>query len=400
MKVVQINAVCGTGSTGRICRELNDALLAQGHQGVVLYGNGTSDYPHGVKVSSRPEVKIHGLLSRLLGKNAAYSPLATFRILRFLRKWKPDVVHLHNLHGNFVNLKPLLHYLAKRDIPTVLTLHDCWFFTGKCTHYTAQGCDRWQTGCRDCPRLRGDIPSWFFDRTGEMWREKRDLFNAIPRLGVIGVSDWITCEARKSFLKDAAILERIYNGIDLDMFYPREKRDREALFTVLCVAAGWTEDSSKTKDLIDLAERLGDSARILLVGNVPFGDKLPGNITCLGYVSAPEELAQLYSNADVYVHLSREDTFGKVIAEALVCGTPAVVYDATACPEVLGEGCGYAVQPGDVAGIAAAIEKLRKQDREPLRKTCAASAAARFEKEKLLADTLGLYERLLEKESL
>ena len=161
---MQINAVCDTGSTGRICRELNDAVLQAEHKGIVLYGNGSSVYDCAQKISNQYCVKLHSLLSRLLGKNAAYSPVSTKRIINILKAYEPDIVHLHNLHGNYVNLNPLLQYLAKEDIPTVVTLHDCWFYTGKCTHYTTMGCNKWQTGCHDCPKLKGDIPSWFFDR--------------------------------------------------------------------------------------------------------------------------------------------------------------------------------------------------------------------------------------------
>ena len=403
MKVVQINAVCGRGSTGRICRELNDAVVRQGNEGMILYGNGSSKYEFAHKVSGKYGVKMHGLLSRLLGKNAAYSPLATKQILDLLRSNRPDVVHLHNLHGNYVNLKPLLRYLAEKDIPTVVTLHDCWFFTGKCTHYTAAGCDRWQTGCHHCPKLKGDIPSWFVDRTGEMWREKKALFAAIPRLAVIGVSDWITNEAKKSFLKDASILQRIYNWIDLSVFYPRGKEAAEQFgisenkFSILCIGAGWNENSPKTKDLLMLAKLLPEDYEIILAGSVPFADRLPCSIKTVGYISSTEVLAKLYSACDVYVHLSREDTFGKVIAEALACGTPAVVYDSTACPEIVGEGCGYAVPAGDVEAVCNAIARIRKQSKAAFIKGCREYAAANFSKEKLVEDTLELYRRLIGK---
>lgn len=403
MKVVQINAVCDVGSTGRICRELNDALLQQGYEGVVLYGNGNSSYEFARRVSGKYEVKIHGLLSRIFGKNAAYSPLSTRKIIRILEDYRPDVVHLHNLHGNYVNLKPLLRYLAEKDIPTTLTLHDCWFYTGKCTHYTAIGCNRWQTGCHHCPKRKGDIPSWFFDRTAEMWKEKHKLFSAIPRLAVIGVSDWITNEAEKSFLKDAQILQRIYNWIDLSVFYPRGKETgtqfgiSEDKFSILCISAGWNENSPKTKDLSVLAELLPEDCEIILAGAVPFADKLPSNIKAVGYLSSTEELAKLYSACDVYVHLSREDTFGKVIAEALACGTPAVVYDSTACPEIVGEGCGYTVPVGDVSSVWKAIEQIRQHPKGTFAKVCSEYAAVNFSKETLVEDTLELYSRLIAK---
>lgn len=403
MKIVQINAVCDTGSTGRICRELNDSLMQQGHEGIVLYGNGRSEYPVARKVAGQLGVKAHGLLSRLLGKNAAYSPFATNRIIRIIRSFRPDVVHLHNLHGNFVSLKPLLRYLAGNDIPTVITLHDCWFYTGKCTHYTAVGCYRWQTGCHDCPKLRADIPSFWFDRTGEMWEEKKKLFGAIPRLAVVGVSDWITNEARKSFLNDAKILRRIYNWIDLDVFYPRGKETREAFgiqedkFAILCIGAGWSENAPKTRDLLALAGKLGDDCQIILAGAVHFADKLPDNVICVGYISDTDRLAKLYSACDVYVHLSREDTFGKVIAEALACGTPAVVYNSTACPEIVGEGCGFAVETGDVDAVLGAIETVKNLGKDRFQISCTEAAGKNFSKNILIEETFALYSELSEK---
>lgn len=397
MKIVQINAVCDTGSTGRICRELNDSLMQQGHEGIVLYGNGRSEYPCARKVAGQLGVKAHGLLSRLLGKNAAYSPFATNRIIRTIRSFRPDVVHLHNLHGNFVSLKPLLRYLARNDISTVITLHDCWFYTGKCTHYTAVGCYRWQTGCHDCPKLRADIPSFWFDRTGEMWKEKQKLFAAIPRLAVVGVSDWITEEASKSFLKDAKILRRIYNWIDLDVFYPRGKEAREAFgipedkFAILCIGAGWSENAPKTRDLLALAGKLGDDCQIILAGAVPFADKLPDNVICVGYISDTDRLAQLYSACDVYVHLSREDTFGKVIAEALACGTPAVVYNSTACPEIVGEGCGFAVETGNVDAVLGAIETIRNWQDADTAANCVHWTKNNYDRKKCIDDTMKIY---------
>lgn len=401
MRVLQINAVCGGGSTGRTCRELNDALVELGHDGLILYGNGSSDYEYARKLSSSCGVKLHGALSRLLGKNAAYSPFATGKALRIIREYKPDVVHLGNLHGNYINLRPLLNYLAKQDIPTVVTLHDCWVFTGKCTHYTEAGCNRWQTGCHDCPKLKGDIPSLFFDRTPQMWKEKGKLFRAIPRLAVTGVSDWITEEGRKApCFANAKIIRRIYNWIDLSVFYPRESDFRqqhgipEDSFVILCVSAGWFKDSCKTKDLIELAQKVGKAVQIVVAGSVSFAEELPENIKCIGYIHSTQELAELYSAADVYVHLSREDTFGKVIAEALSCGTPAVVYQATACPELVADGCGYVVETGDVDALAAAIGKIREDRKMTYSRACTEAVHRRFNKDTLVQDTIRLYEEL------
>lgn len=401
MKVLQINAVCGGGSTGRTCRELNDALVELGHDGLILYGNGSSDYEYARKLSSSCGVKLHGVLSRLLGKNAAYSPFATEKAISIIKEYRPDVVHLRNLHGNYISIAPLLRYLAKEDIPTVVTLHDCWVFTGKCTHYTEVGCNRWQTGCHDCPKLKGDIPSLFFDRTPQMWKEKGELFRAIPRLAVTGVSDWITEEGRKApCFANAKIIQRIYNWIDLSVFYPRESKFRqqhgipEDSFVILCVSAGWSKNSWRTKNLIELSRKIGKGIQIVVAGSVSFAEELPENIKCIGYIHSTQELAELYSAADVYVHLSREDTFGKVIAEAMACGTPAVVYQATACPEIVADGCGYAVKTGDMDALATAVEKVRENGKAAYSRVCTQTVHQRFNKDTLIQDTIRLYEEL------
>ena len=401
MKIVQINAVCDSGSTGRTCKELNEALLQAGHHGLILYGNGSSQYPYGRKIEGDMGIKVHALLSRLLGKNAAYSPMATRKAIKIIKVYKPDVVHLRNLHGNYINLKQLLKYLAKHHIATVISLHDCWIFTGKCTHYTQTGCNRWQTGCHNCPSLKKDIPSFFFDRTREMWKEKNNLLREIPRLAVIGVSDWITEEGRKSpFFANAKEITRIYNWIDLDTFYLRQDITAakysipEGKYTVLCVGAGWNPQADRTRDLLRLAENLGKDYQILLAGNITQEMELPENITQVGYISSAEELAKLYSAVDVYVHLSREDTFGKVIAEAMACGTPAVVYNATACPELVDEGCGYVVKTGDVQAMAKAIEKIVQQGKNTYREQCIQNVHRRFAKDALIQETLELYRML------
>lgn len=400
MKVLQINAVCGKGSTGRICCELSDWLIANGHESKILFGNGMSDYPYAKKIAGKTGVKIHGLLSRIIGKQAAFSPFSTAKAIKEIKHFQPSIVHLHNLHGNYINLKKLLRYLAQNDIPTVITLHDCWFFTGKCTHYTTKQCKKWQDGCRDCSQLKKDIPSWFFDRTKKMWREKKELFEAVPRLGVIGVSDWITDEAKKSSLKNAKIVERIYNWIDLKVFYPRQEDVRKKYwlpkdkFLIFCIGAGWSVNSSKYYDLLALSDKLDTDTQIVLAGEISKNIKLPKNITSIGYINSTDELAKLYSQADVYVHLSKEDTFGKVIAEAMACGTPAIVYDVTACPELIGEGCGHVVEVGDIDGIKQAIDKVKSVGKEKYSKACIEFVRKHFEKEELIRETLKIYERL------
>lgn len=394
MKVVQINAVYGGGSTGRTTKELSETLTQDGIENLIISTSDSSCENH-VKVGSGFENKLHALFARIFGYDSHYSCLSTKKIIKTLAKYQPDVVHLRNLHANYVNLKKLLKYLAKNDIATVITLHDCWFFTGKCTHYTAEGCYKWQTGCNNCSKLKSDIPSLYFDRTNKLYNEKKNGFLSIPRLAVVGVSDWITNEAKKSFLKDAKIVKRIYNWIDLDVFYPRAVEKVGDKFTILCIGAGWREKSSKLKDLIKLACLLPKDMEIWLAGSVSEGLELPSNVKKLGYISSTDELAKLYSKVDVYVHLSKEDTFGKVIAEALACGTPSIVYNSTACPEVIGNGCGYVLESGHVENIVDKLNEIKNNKKESYSKNCVEFTKQNFEKKKLINENIEVYNELL-----
>lgn len=400
MKVLQINAVYGSGSTGRTVKELDEYLTLEGCTSLVATPSACKK-DNVYVISNTVDRKLHAICSRVTGKQAVYSNFQTNKLLKWIRSEKPDVVHLRNLHANYINVNKLLRFLGEEDIPTVITLHDCWFFTGKCTHYTSAKCDKWQTGCGNCPQLKKDIPSWFFDRTAKMWKDKKELFSAIPRLAVVGVSNWITNEGKKSFLGNAKIIKRIYNWIDLDVFYPRTDNVfakygvLEDKFTVLCIGAGWKDGTPRFEDLLALSNRLPKGMQIVLVGNVETEKQLPSNVTAIGYVNSVDELAKLYSQANVYVHLSREDTFGKVIAEAMACGTPAIVYHSTACPELIGENCGYVVETGNLDAVVDALLKVEKDGKAKYSNYCIEFVKENFEKEKLLSETLQLYQSLV-----
>ena len=212
MKILQINAVNAIASTGRNARELGDFLLSQGHDSVIAYSKGPSlDKNREFIIGNNIDEKLHGLLSRISGMQGYFSRGATKKLLSFMDEYSPDVVVLNNLHANYINLPLLLGYLAKKDIATVAVLHDCWFYTGKCCHYTAKGCYKWKESCGACPQLKKYNKSWFFDRTEKMLADKKKLFGAIPRLAVVGVSDWITEEARKApVFTNAKIFKRIW----------------------------------------------------------------------------------------------------------------------------------------------------------------------------------------------
>ncbi len=400
MRVYIINAVYGILSTGRTYRELHDNLVANGHECEVFYGEHPTDAPDTHYMGSTLSHKAHALRSRITGKSGFYSTHATKKLLRYMDEKRPDVVHLGNLHGNYVNIPMLLSYLAKKQIATVVTLHDCYFFTGGCTHYTLNKCNKWQTLCKTCPYYKAH-GSWLFDRTALLHQYKIDGFHQIPRLGVIGVSDWITDEARKSAVfKDAYRFQRVYNWVDLSVFKPvaSDVRKRHGIpddrYIVLGVASSWGAGKGLS-DFIELARQLGDGYRVVLVGKMPEDAVLPDNLISVPPTNNTAELAEYDSAADVFVQLSKEETFGKVVAEALACGTPAVVFDSTASPELVKDGCGIALPTtADMGAFAEAIGSICRDTQTDYRARCRDRAERSFNKETNCGEIEALYQAL------
>lgn len=399
MKVLQINAVNGIKSTGRTTLEMAEYLEDNGHEPYIAYSEGHS-FKNGFKVGTKLEKKRHAFSSRLFGKQAYFSKSGTKDLLNYIEEIKPDIVTLGNLHANYINLNMLLDFLAKKDIATVITLHDCWFYTAKCTHYTIDSCYKWKTGCYSCPRLKKDNPSWFLDKTPQMYADKKERFQKIHRLAVIGVSDWITKEAKQSYLNKAMYIDRIYNGIDQEIFKPIINSDLkrnlgiEEKFIILGVASAWTKN--KGLDMfIDLAKRVNDDINIILIGNINENIKLPTNIIHIKETHNSNELAEYYGMADVFLNLSSEESFGKVTAESLSCGTPAIVLNATANPELIGPGCGYIVKQNDIDSLISCISNVRINKKEYYSKSCIKYATLNFNKEVQYKKYLDLFERLI-----
>lgn len=400
MKVLQINAVNKVASTGRTAFEMSEFLRKHGHSCVTVYSKGVSVSPENEYIiGSNLDIKVHGLLSRISGQQGYFSRGATVKLLRFMDEYKPDVVLLRNLHGNYINLPMLLKYLAKKDIATVAVLHDCWFYTGKCCHYTVQGCYKWQKSCGKCPQLKKYNKSWLFDRTGKMLADKKRLFGDIPRLAVVGVSDWLTQEAKKApVFEGAKVFQRIYNWIDTETFSPkdtaetREKLGLTGKKVILAVASGW----SKVKGLdtvLEISKRLKKDEKLLLVGNVN-GIELNDNVTYIPATNSLEELVKYYSLADVFVQPSLEETFGKVSAEALSCGTPVVCFNSTANPELVGEGCGASVSIGDIDSMCKEINTILDNGKAQYENRCRSFAKENFDMENNLHQYLKMFDCL------
>lgn len=401
-RVLQINAVYGVGSTGRFCLEMEAGL---DHLGIECYTAYSSQGPfkpiNGYLIGRQIDHKIHALLSRICGLQGYFSRKATIELIEYAKKLKPDVVHIHNLHANYINIEGLLSYLAISNIPTVLTLHDCWFYTGKCTHYTADDCYRWKDSCGSCPRLHKDNTSWFFDRTSQMLSDKNRWFAQIPRLAVIGVSDWITGQARQSILRGANEICRIYNWIDSEKFCPVDSnlkvRQKYGIkpdsFLMLSVATAWSNSKGLDK-FLKLSSVLKHDESLLLVGNLPRNINLPDNIIHINATHDIEELNAIYSAADLFLNFSIEESFGMVTAESLSAGTPAIVMNSTASPELIGAQCGYIADHMQFEDIINKISLVKMHGKMHFSAHCRNFAIDHFNKSRLVSAYRDIYLKL------
>ncbi len=396
MKILQINAVYRNLSTGVNVYEMNRAFRAQGHHCIAAFAAGAvKDPAEEYKIGTTSGQKMHALLSRITGLQGYFSRFSTKKLLQFMDKFQPDVVVLNNLHANYIHLPMLMKYLAKKDIPTVAVLHDCWFYTGKCCYYTAEGCEKWKTCCGKCPAKKLYNKSWFFDFSCKMHKDRIKLFGAIPRLGVVAVSDWLLDQAKQSpVFANAKEIMRIHNWIDHTQFVPvnatplREKMGLTDKKVILAVAAAW-ETRKGLDTLVWMAEQLLPEEQLIVIGRAD--RKMPDNVMHISRTDSREELIEYYAMADVFVQPSLEETFGKVTVEALSCGTPVVCYDSTANPELVGENCGEVVPARDREAMLRSVRKILLQGKVQYTHFCRSSVEERFDTEIIFNQYLEIF---------
>lgn len=359
MKVVQIN--CSSfGSTGNIAKDIHKRLVENGDESHIFYGVG-SNGENISRIGSQLDVKIHAVLSRNFGKQGYFSKLATKGLIRKIEKINPDVIHLHNLHGSYLNLPLLFKFLKKSEAKKVITLHDCWLFTGKCPHFTEVQCYKWKESCGDCPQL-SIYPKSKKDTTKKCLQDKKEWLSGIDNLKIVAVSNWLRDTAKQSFLNQYSI-ETIYSGIDESVFkekkddYIRNKYNLNGKFIILGVSSEW-KNQKGLDDFLKLSKLIDEDEIIVLVGLTEEQIKeMPKNIIGIKRTESKEELSQLYSCANVFVNTSREETFGLVTAEAMACGTPVIVYDSTACSEIVTDESGYVASSKNVEEVYGYINK-------------------------------------------
>ena len=363
MKVLFVNLVYGVGSTGKIIADIMNLLKKYGNDVKALYGTGSvSENKDAVKISGDFGYYFHNLMSRFTDHAGLYSWRATRKLIREIQDFRPDIIHLHTLHGFYVNYEMLFRFLKKANIPVVWTLHDCWTFTGHCTHFSQAKCMQWQTECRDCILLHRYPQCYFKGDVRRNYLRKKSAFTGVKNLVITTPSQWLANQVRQSFLQNYPILV-IPNGIDRTIFHTRSSNLREKYHLedkkiILGVANAWNARKG-LNDLLLLADRLGSTYQVVLIGlterQLP---DIPSNVLGLLRTANQTELAQWYTAADVFVNPTYEETFGLTTVEAQACGTPVIVYETDGCPETIASGNGLLVTQGDMQALENAVRDV------------------------------------------
>lgn len=401
--LLQINIVVNYGSTGRIIEELSQTANQNGWKSYIAYGRKKRPCKSElIRIGTFWDVIMHGLQTRLYDSHGMGSRRATSKFIDQIEKIKPDIVHLHNLHGYYVNIEILFKYLALKSIPVVWTFHDCWPMTGHCVYFDSVNCDNWKKECCNCPQKNEYPASYGTDRSKYNYWLKKGLFTSLTNLTIVPVSDWLGKLVSQSyFAKYTSSV--INNGINTEIFRPTHDSStvtRYALhnkFIILGIASTWSHRKG-LKDFIKLSKKLDSYFQIVLVGLNPFQRLLlPSNITGIARTGNIEELVALYSIADVFVNPSAEETFGLTTVEALACGTPVIVFNTTAHPGLLNPETGLIVEKGDIQGLLDALQIIKIKGKKSFSPACRALAIKLYDKSDRHRDYLNLYDAILKK---
>ncbi len=402
-KVVQINVCANCLSTGRITEGIGLQAQANGFESYVAYGRFAKPSQNKLlQIGSRKDYLMHGFFSRIFDDHGLHSKAATRNLIQQMDKIQPDIVHLHNIHGFFLNYPLLFDYLRVKRIPAVWTLHDCWPFTGHCAHFDYVKCGRWLSGCHNCPQKKTYPASYVFDRSRQNWLDKKRCFTSLDNMVIVPVSHWLGDLVKQSFLGKYPV-QIIYNGIDTDVFKPADPDivlDKYGWGNdkiLLGVASTWSSRKGFA-DFLELSKILPSGYRIVLVGLSDRQKKgLPGNVTGISRTESVQELAELYSASNVVLNLSYEETFGLTSVEGFACGTPGIAYDRTASPELFVDGVGQVVKAGDIAALWRAIQETTSLDKSSYLQCCRQHAVANFRQQDRFREYIKLYQTFFPK---
>ena len=393
--LLQINSVVNSGSTGHIAEDIGRLAIANGWESYIAYGRkALPSGSHLIRIGTKADVLWHVLVTRLFDLHGLASRHATKKLVRQIKEIKPDVIHLHNIHGYYINYKILFKYLSESGTPVVWTMHDCWAATGHCPYYTFVQCIVWRSegGCRNCSQKRGYPSSVLFSNAAYNFKCKRKYFNLLSenQLTIVTPSKWLSDEIGKSYLGHYK-RRVINNGIDLEVFKPSAERPTSRKkYTILGVASVWDERKG-LMDFIKLAYLLHNDEKIVLVGlsesqikSLPKGKSIWG----MKRTESQKQLAELYSHALCFVNPTYEDTFPTTNIESLACGTPVITYRAGGSPEIIDKETGFVVEQGYITAVRKCIDRLKELR---LSEKCRKRAVHLFSKEEQFKEYIKLY---------
>lgn len=366
MKILMINVVCGIKSTGRICTDIAKKLEEQGHEVKIAYGRERipkSAAKNAIKISTNFDVKMHGIKARIFDSAGFESKRKTKKFINWINEFNPDIIHIHNTHGYYINNKLLFIYLIKLNKKVIWTFHDCWAFTGHCCYFDYNGCNKWKELCHNCPQKKEYPKSFIFDSSKKNFILKKELFPKLQDLTIVVPSIWLYKIVSESFFKNNKIIV-INNGIDTNKFTYRENKIKEKYNIInkkiiLGVASVWSKRKG-LDDFIELSKKIDNTYIIILVGlNKNEINKLPLNIIGIEKTDSPEELAELYSAADVFFNPTYEDNYPTTNLEAIACNTPVITYNTGGSIESA-KLFGYIVKKGDIESVIEKIKLLNK----------------------------------------
>lgn len=399
MKVLQINSVANSGSTGRIAEEIGTVLLAHDHESYIAYGRGKAKSNSKlIKIGSKVDVYTHGAYTLLTDKHGFASKNATKKLVSQINEIKPDILVLHNLHGYYIHLPVLFDYINQNNLPVIWTLFDCWAFTGHCTYFDDIECTKWKKHCNKCPKHK-NYPSSWVDNSFHNFEDKRKLFTSIKNMELVTHSQWLGDLVKKSFLRNYPV-NVTPSAINLDLFKPtpsnlRKKFNLGNKKVILGCASAWSNRKGFS-DFLKLSEILSDDYQTVMIGlNKKELKGLPKNVIGLQRTESIEELAQWYSLAYVFVNPTSQDNFPTTNLEALACGTPVITYKTGGSPEAIDELTGFVVEKGDVLEIVEKVEKLNRLKYAEISAACRDRAERLYDKNSRYLDYLHIFERIL-----
>ncbi len=395
MKVLLLDVNCKYSSTGKIVYDLYTQLKAEGHEAAVGYGRGPRVKEKNIcRFSPVWEVYLHAFLTRVTGNTGCFSYIGTKRLLGLIKVFRPDVVHLNDMHGYFVNIIPLMEYLKRNQIKTVWTFHCEFMYTGKCGH--SYECGKWKKECGNCGQLKEYPASLFFDKTKKMYRRKKKAFENFNHLTIVTPSDWLADRVRQSFLKDKKIVT-IHNGINTEIFHKKDaSRLRRKLGlgdekVVLAAAPDLLSERKGGKYVLQAARRMREqNVKFILVGITDLSQKFDDNVIPVARIRDQELLAEYYCLADVFVICSKRETFSMTVAEALCCGTPVAGFKAGAPETIAIAQYSSFAEYGDRKAFVSCVQKLLNSDFN--RKEISTNAQTLYRKEGMFLSYLKLYE--------